>query len=120
MILKILLITIICLMSACSTNWAVVEPVTLLQQKLALWEGQSAEKLQSQIGQPTEVGIDESKNEVLIYYKAITNPENKVWYCKVSYTINVEKNIISTKLISRLENAWGIYMPCVHIIQAPA
>jgi len=119
--LRLLLLTcFLMLVAGCSTQWAVLEPVSVLQQRLALWDGFSSERLERQIGQPYEKAEDDSGNNVLIYYKERLSPDNKLWHCKVSFTLNNDKNITSTRLISRTENVWGSYMPCVHIIQNPA
>jgi len=112
-------------MSSCATNsinstsWAVLETVPVLKQRLALWTGKPSDSLYKQIGKPTETGEDESGNTVLIYLKTMQAPDHKQWHCKVSFTTNATQEIISTRLVSRTENVWGAYMPCVHIIQAP-
>jgi len=103
-----------------STKWAVLEPISVLKERLSLWKGYDTKQLSYQIGPPTETLKDESGKNVLVYLKQIYSPGNKeVWHCKVSFTINDADEIIDTRLLSRKENAWGSYMPCVHIIKRP-
>jgi hypothetical protein len=103
-----------------STNWAALEPIPVLKERLSLWTGLNTKRLYAQIGPPTEKMEDESGNVVLVYLKEINSPNNKMWHCKVSFTINDAEEIIDTRLLSRNENVWGAYMPCVHIIKSPA
>ncbi len=116
-ILRILLSCLIIFGAGCATNELVAE--SELEHRLSLWLGLPATRLYAQIGKPYETANDASGKTVLMYFKETLSSDNRLWHCRVTFTLNDKQKIISSKLVNRNENAWDRSMPCVHIIQVP-
>jgi hypothetical protein len=111
---------IICLTAvACSSNWAYLEPESILIQRLDKWKYLKVSRLYLKIGKPTEITRTPEGHQLLIYLQEIKSPDSKTWHCKISFLVNNRNEIVGTSLLSREENTWGIYMPCTRIIKAP-